>query len=153
MNAGASLPLRDIHEPVAPPWWPPAPGWWLVAGLVLAAVVVVAVVIWRRARESRALLRLFDEEVERATDPAARVAAISALLRRAARERDAQAAALQGGDWLAFLDRGAREPVFDGRLGQLLLEGGYRRNVPAADAEALQAAARRRFLELARGRR
>ncbi|NLC60179.1 MAG: DUF4381 family protein, partial [Gammaproteobacteria bacterium] len=91
MNAGASLPLRDIHEPVAPPWWPPAPGWWLVAGLVLAAVVVVAVVIWRRARESRALLRLFDEEVERATDPAARVAAISALLRRAARERDAQA--------------------------------------------------------------
>ena len=35
MNPGDSLPLRDIHLPVAPGWWPPAPGWWLLGGLVL----------------------------------------------------------------------------------------------------------------------
>lgn len=150
MSAAASLPLRDIHLPVAPAWWPPAPGWWLVAGVLLAVLAAVAAVIWRRVRRRRALLRLFDEEVAAAKDPAARVAAISALLRRAARERDPTAAALQGEDWLGFLDSDAPAPEFSGLPGRLLLEGGYRRDVQAGEVEALRAAARRRFVELAR---
>ena len=35
MLQAGELPLRDIHEPPAPPWWPPAPGWWIVLGIVL----------------------------------------------------------------------------------------------------------------------
>lgn len=153
MSAGATLPLRDIHLPVAPPWWPPAPGWWLLAGLLLAVLGVVAFVLWRRVQRRRALLRMFDEEVAAAVDPATRVAAISSLLRRAARERDPEAAALQGREWLAFLDRNAAEREFDGPTGQLLLEGGYRRDVHADEADALQTAARRRFIDLAGKRR
>ena len=29
------LPLRDVHEGVAPAWWPPAPGWWLLLGAIV----------------------------------------------------------------------------------------------------------------------
>lgn len=154
MSQGAPLPLKDIHVPVAPHWWPPAPGWWLLGGLALAALAVAAVVAWRRARRRRALLRLFDQHVSAATEPAARVAAISELLRRAARERDPAAAALQGKDWLAFLDRNAAAR-FAGPAGRLLLEDGYRRDadLDPAEVEALRAAARERFLQLAGGRR
>lgn len=153
MSQVAPLPLRDIHLPVEPHWWPPAPGWWLLGGLVLAALVAAAVLIGRRLRRRRALLRLFDQRVAAAAHPAARVAAISELLRRAARERDPAAAALQGEDWLAFLDRDAAEARFAGPAGRLLLEGGYRRDVDPAEVEALRAAARERFLQLAGRRR
>ena len=38
------LPLRDVHEGVAPAWWPPAPGWWLLLG----AIMIVATLLgWR----------------------------------------------------------------------------------------------------------
>ena len=90
MNPGDSLPLRDIHLPVAPGWWPPAPGWWLLGGLLLAMLAAGGVMAWRRARRRHALLRMFDQRVDAAADPAARVAAISELLRRAAREQEAR---------------------------------------------------------------
>lgn len=153
MSQGAPLPLRDIHLPVAPHWWPPAPGWWLLGGLVLVGLVVVAALAWRRMRRRLALLRMFDQRVDTAADPAARVAAISELLRRAARERDPAAAALQGGDWLAFLDRDAPLPGFDGAAGRLLLDAGYRRDVDPAEVEALRATARQRFVQLVGGQR
>ena len=153
MNPGASLPLRDIHLPVAPGWWPPAPGWWLLAGLLLVVLSVVGVMGWRRVRRRRALLRMFDQRVDAAADPAARVAAISELLRRAARQGDPAAAALQGEAWLAFLDRDAATPAFSGAAGRLLLEGGYRPEVGEDEADALRAAARPRYLQMAgRGR-
>lgn len=153
MNPGASLPLRDIHLPLAPGWWPPAPGWWLLGGLLLVALAAAGVMAWRRVRRRRALLRMFDQRVDAAADPASRVAAISELLRRAARERDPAAAALQGEDWLAFLDRDAATPAFAGPAGRLLLEGGYRRRVGEDEADALRAAARQRFLQMVGKRR
>ena len=153
MNPGDSLPLRDIHLPVAPGWWPPAPGWWWLGGLLLAVLAAGGVMAWRRARRRQALLRMFDQRVDAAGDPAARVAVISELLRRAAREREPAAAALQGEDWLAFLDRGAATPAFAGPAGRLLLEGGYRRQVGEDEADALRTAARQRFLQLAGRRR
>lgn len=152
MSAGA-ITLRDIHLPQPPGWWPPAPGWWLLAALVLAVAAIIAILLWRRIRRRRALRRLFDEGVAAAADGPARVAAISELLRRATREHDPAAAALQGGEWLAFLDRDAAAPAFDGELGRLLLEGGYRRQVDEDQLQALRTAARARFLKLAGARR
>jgi len=153
VSAGTAIPLRDIHLPQAPGWWPPAPGWWLLAAAVLVVVALAAFLLWRRARRRRAVRRLFDQRVAAAGSAPARIAAMSELLRRAALEHDRTAAGLEGAEWLAFLDRGARAPAFDGRLGQLLLDGGYRREVDEGDLDALRAAARARFLALAGGRR
>lgn len=147
-----ALVLRDIHPSVAPSWWPPAPGWWLVAAVGLLALA--GLLAWRlwRARRRRRLLALFDAEVDAATDPAARVAAMSALLRRAARRRDPDAVHLEGDAWLEFLDAGRQDPRFAGREGRLLLDGPFRPDVDAGDAAALQAVARARFLEWMDGR-
>lgn len=77
---------------------------------------------------------------------------MSELLRRAARQVDARADKLQGEDWLRFLD-GERGTDFTQGAGRLLLEGGFRRELPATDLVAARAVARARFLELMAGRR
>ncbi|TYT27510.1 DUF4381 family protein [Luteimonas viscosa] len=141
------LPLRDVHAPVAPPWWPPAPGWWIVgAGLL---VVVVALAWWslRRRHRRRAAERLFDEAVSSAPTLPARVAAMSELLRRAARRVDADAATRAGDDWLQLLDRGMPNAVFTDGPGALLRDGAFRADVDAEAVEALRMVARARFLE------
>ena len=103
---GATLVLRDIHQPPAPPLWPPAPGWWL---LVAALLLVIAAWAWfatRRRKRRRLVAALFDEALRTAPTPAEQVAAMSELLRRAARRRDPAADRLDGEAWLEFLDRG-----------------------------------------------
>ena len=147
-----SLVLRDIHQPPAPSWWPPAIGWWLLAAIVLLAIGAWAWRAWRRRRRQRELARVFDAGIAAATTPAARIAAASMLLRRAARLRDPAAAALQGEAWLAFLDANDAAPLFAGDEGALLLDGGFRPDVDAARADALVALARRRFLQWMAGR-
>ncbi|HVR81492.1 MAG TPA: DUF4381 family protein [Luteimonas sp.] len=141
------LVLRDIHQPPAPPWWPPAPGWWIVAALLLVAFAVVAWFAWRRRQRRRAIVRLFDDSVRDAGSPATQVAAMSELLRRAARRRDPAADRLDGEAWLQFLDRGAKQPLFTNGHGRLLLEGGFRRALGADEVAALLPRARARFLE------
>lgn len=141
------LPLRDIHEPPPPPWWPPAPGWWLVLGVVLLLAALFAAWRWRRALRRRRLARLFDGTVAAAPTPAQRIAAMSSLLRRAARTRDPAADTLDGEDWLRFLDAGLPQPAFVAGAGRLLLDGGYRPDVDGADVEALRLLARARFLD------
>lgn len=141
----ASLPLRDIHAAVAPPWWPPAPGWWgVLAGLLLLAL---AIAFWRarRRRRRNAVARLFDDALAHADSPAAQIAAMSTLLRRAARRRDPHADTLEGDDWLRFLDAGLKQPVFAAGAGGVLRDGGYRRDVTEAEVEGLRAAVRTRF--------
>lgn len=154
-----TLVLRDIHPPVAPPWWPPAPGWWMLAAALL--VVLAVFVLWlRRDRRRRVSIeRAFDEAVAAAGTPAARVATVSELLRRAARRREAQADRLQGDAWLGFLDGaaggpratstddGVRGPFSDGP-GRLLLDGGFRREVDETEVAALLPIARRRYRQL-----
>jgi len=160
MAAPASLVLRDIHATTAPSWWPPAPGWWIVIGVVIAMVAVLA---WWRTRVRRrrdAIAALFDREVDAAPTPPQQVAAMSELLRRAARTHDASADTLHGEDWLRHLDaataakRKRNAPARTGPLrndfsegpGRLLLDGGFRRDVKPSDVAALRALARQRFL-------
>jgi hypothetical protein len=146
-TADPSLVLRDIHSPPAPPLWPPAPGWWVLAALVLTAVLALAWRGWRRHRRRRAILRLFDDTLRQSPTPAARIAAMSLLLRRAALRRDPESGALDGDAWIAFLDRGSREPLFDDDDAQWLLEGGYRREADPAAVERLLPRVRARLLE------
>lgn len=153
MQASDGLALRDIHAAVSPPWWPPAPGWWMVAGAALACAAVAAWWWRRRRRRAAAIARLFDDAIERADTPAARIAAISELLRRAARRRDPAADRLHGPEWRVFLDRDAKQPLFAGDLGALLDEGPYRRAPDDGEVERLRAAARIRFVEWMGGKR
>lgn len=145
-TAPASLPLRDIHLPPAPSWWPPAPGWWVLAAAIAVVLAVVFAIHWRRQRRRRALQHLFDDTVAAARTPSARVAAMSELLRRAARRIDPSADSLGGDDWLRFLDRGSKTPMFQSRAGAVLLDGAFRRDVSDTDVEALRRLARERFL-------
>ena len=142
----ASLPLRDIHLPPAPSWWPPAPGWWGLAAALALVLVFALAIRWRRQRRRRALQRLFDDTIAAAPTPAARVAAMSGLLRRAARRIHPGADTLAGNDWLRFLDQSGRTPVFQSPSGKLLLDGAFRRDVSDADVDALRGIARERFL-------
>lgn len=140
------LVLRDVHVPPAPSLWPPAPGWWLVGGVVVALLLVAWWLRRRRRLRLQSWQRLFDETCARPS-PTARVAAMSELLRRAARRMDPEADRLEGRQWLEFLD-GSRPGQFTEAHGDLLLEGGYRREVDAGSVEALQRDARTRFLEM-----
>ncbi len=144
--AAATLILRDIHQPPAPAWWPPAPGWWIVAAIVLAAVALALALQARKRRRQRERAALFDEAVAAAATPDARVAAMSELLRRAARLHDPAADRLQGDDWLDFLDAGDPARPFSTGAGRLVLDGGFRRDVDAAEVDALRDVARVRFL-------
>lgn len=145
------LVLRDVHEGIAPAWWPLAPGWWLVLG---GLAIVAALVVWRttvKRRRRAAILRLFDDAVARAGTPSQQVAAMSELLRRAARRKDAAADTLEGEDWLRFLDEGMPQPVFSAGAGSLLLDGGFRADVGPHESDALRAVARQRYLRWMQG--
>ena len=140
------LPLKDVHPGLAPSWWPPAPGWWMVAAVL--ALVGVAMWWWMRRRRTRraSILRLFEGTVDAATSPAQQVAAMSDLLRRAARRKDPLADRLQGDDWLRFLDQGMTPQCFEHGPGALLREGAFRRDVDEGAARALRTVARQRYL-------
>jgi hypothetical protein len=147
MMQSETIPLRDIHQPPAPPWWPPAPGWWVVAGCVVLILVVAGLFAWRRHSRQRVLAQVFDTAVAAATTPSAKIAAMSELLRRAGRRIDPDADKLLGDDWLRFLDRGSKAPAFAAGAGAALRDGGYRRDVSELEVDALQQLARARFLE------
>ena len=146
---GSTLVLRDVHVPVSPSWWPLAPGWWLV--LAVVSLLIAGILAWWFAVRRRRLRwqRWFDaaDEAGSATE---QVAAMSERLRRAARRLDPTADRLEGEAWLRFLD-GKRGHAFSQGPGRLLLDGGYRREVPSAELAAAAAVARARFLELMAG--
>lgn len=145
----ATLVLRDVHVPASPSFWPPAPGWWVV--LAVVALSVVAVVVWRLAvrRRQRRWQEWFDAASD-AHSAADRLAAISERLRRAARRVDPVADRLEGEAWLQFLD-GRHGQSFSQGPGRVLLDGGYRRDVPLTELADATAVARTRFLELMAG--
>ena len=147
-----SLPdLKEVHEGIAPAWWPPAPGWWCVLATIVAIVALSAWRTKRRRDRHAAILRLFDETVAQAGTPSQQVAAMSELLRRAARRKDAKADTLEGEAWLRCLDEGMPQPVFSAGAGALLRDGGFRADVAADDVDALRVVARERYLRWMRG--
>lgn len=148
---GDALVLRDVHVPPAPSLWPPAPGWWLVIGVVALVLVFGAILLWRRRRRLRTWQRMFDE-ASLAPQPALQAAAISELLRRAARRVDAKADRLHGEEWLRFLD-GKQGTDFSRGPGRVLLDGGYRRELDERQLAQAKTAARARFLELMASKR
>ena len=117
-----------------------------MAALLLLAAVALHFQL-RRRRHRRAIGAIFDGAVDAAGSASAQVAAMSELLRRAARRRDAQADRLEGEAWLAFLDTGSKQALFAGEAGQLLLDGGYRRDVEPDRVVVLRTIARARFLD------
>ncbi|MBB5016089.1 DUF4381 domain-containing protein [Rehaibacterium terrae] len=145
-------PLRDIHLPPEPGLWPPAPGWWVLIALALIVIVALArraLRAWRRRRRRRALLAEFDTALATARDAAEEAAALSSLLRRAARLRDPAAAALAGEAWLRFLDGDDPRRAFSQGVGRALLEAPFRPSAGDWPREALRALVRDRLLTLA----
>ena len=144
---GDTLVLRDIHQPPAPGWWPPAPGWWIVAACLLAIAAVVAWMHWRRRQRRRAFAAMFDDAVAAAPTSPTRIAAMSELLRRAARRIESDADTLLDDDWLRFLDRGLKQPSFSAGAGSLLRDGAYRRDLSEHQVDALRQLTRERFID------
>lgn len=140
------LPLKDVHPGSAPSWWPPAPGWWMVAAALLVSGFAIRWWLRRQRRRRDAILQLFEDTVDAAGSPAQQVAAMSDLLRRAARRKDPLADRLQGDDWLRFLDQGMTPQCFEHGPGALLREGAFRRDVDEGAARALRTVARQRYL-------
>ena len=83
--------------------------------------------------------------------PVAQVAAMSELLRRAARRVDPRADRLEGDDWLRFLDAGLKRSQFLHGPGALLRDGAFRPAADPAAVEALRIVARQRYLDWMRG--
>lgn len=146
-----TLVLRDVHLPPAPSLWPPAPGWWWLSAAL--AVIAIALGWWQcsRRRRQHAIDAIFDAALAQAHTPAERIGACSELLRRAARRRRSDADRLDGEAWLQLLD--SRQARFSDGDGRLLVDGAYRRDVAAAQADAVVALARTRFRSLMGGRR
>lgn len=83
----------------------------------------------------------------RSGTPVERLAAMSALLRRAARQAHPGAERLQGKRWLEFLDGGQGQD-FSAGPGRLLLDGSFRPQADAGAVDAVTGLAHARFVEL-----
>lgn len=140
----ATLVLRDVQLGPAPGWWPPAPGWWLLALLLL--MVCTGLLLWQvsRWRRRRRWQQYFDAAMAAASEPLQQVQQASALLRRAALDAEAPEAALSGPGWEQWLRAGQRS--VDETALQVLVEGGFQRQLDAARAQAACQLARRCFV-------
>lgn len=120
-TAEQQLPLRDIHLPAEPGLWPPAPGWWLLATILLALLVWFSIRWYQRRqrqkqwRTMRQLWHNIQQDHQSHGDDSKLARDLSNLLRRFVRHqlKNPQAAGLSGEQWVVFLNKGLKEPVFD----------------------------------------
>ncbi|MGJ8609534.1 MAG: DUF4381 domain-containing protein [Octadecabacter sp.] len=94
--------LRDIRLPDQIGWWPLAYGWWLAFALVCVAFLVGLIYTARRKQSARTRA-LRELALLRTDDPQGFATAVSMLLRRVARRKDALAAQLSGSGWADHL--------------------------------------------------
>jgi hypothetical protein len=143
--------LRDIQLPPEPGLWPWPPGVWLLVFVALLALLWLVRRALRAARRRRRLQswRAAMQAIleDRAAAPIERVAAASELLRRAMREHNPAAAALEGAQWRARLGALALLPEPDRGL-DLLVEGPWRARLDEADAQLALARASERLQRL-----
>ncbi len=150
------IPLRDLHLPAEIGWWPLAPGWW---GLIAVTACIFAWYAWKafkrwQANRARRIalreLAYIAQRFDQTGDAVGLARELSELLRRAllAYAPRHVVAGLTGERWLAWLDRGLDEPVFERGDGRLIGELPYRdphRLDAAAETAALIDAVRLRL--------
>lgn len=137
------IPLRDLHLPAEIGWWPLAPGWWVLISIATAVALWYAwkgFLRWRANRARRIALRelaYISQRFDQTGDAVGLAKELSELLRRAllAYAPRHVVAGLTGERWLAWLDRGLDEPVFERGDGRWIGELPYR-DPSQLDAEA-----------------
>lgn len=135
----ADLPLRDIHIPEAISWWPPAVGWWLILVLVPLLLGILYWLYQRLTRKTalktaRKLLKALKNDPS--LDDLAKIAQLSALLRRVAISTDtrSQVAGLTGQHWLRYLDGSVKGTPFSEGPGRVFLDAHYQKSAPSEPA-------------------
>ena len=120
-SPSSSIPLEnlhDIHLPAPIGWWPPAPGWWILSALIIIGTIALGFWLMRRARQRRyhkfALIQLhaLHQIWQEQHDDIAFAQATNRLLKQTALAAfpATNVAALNGADWLDWLDRKLRKP-------------------------------------------
>lgn len=112
--------LRDIHLPAPINWWPPAPGWWILAAIIIGVAIALSMWLWRRAHKRRyrkialAQLENLYQHWQQQRDDIAFAQSTNQLLKQTALVAFPanNVAALNGAEWLDFLDRQLRKPRF-----------------------------------------
>ena len=146
-----TLQLRDIKLPPEPGYWPLAPGWWVLIGLGVVLLGVVLWLAWRRYRryqqfkhDSTELGRVHHSYLSHKNQHQL-ASEVSDLLRRFVRFRMRQGskAALQGNQWLEFLNESAAGTDFSSAA-KALIEGPFDPQVQY-DADRLITAVRAYF--------
>lgn len=128
--------LKDIQIPQSIGVWPLAGGWWIL--IIIASVMSLCLFwwVWQRYRRNRAkkralvLLNQFKRSQTYRNDAAATASYLSALLRRVAIAYYPrhEVAGLSGNQWLEFLDKHAKKPLF-APIRELLITLPYQREV------------------------
>ena len=125
-----SLPLKDIHLPVAIGWWPPAPGWWfaLVFLVLLLALLVYSYKRLTRKTAVKSAKKILKTIRQQSENNSKTLTDLSALLRRVAISTDArnEVASLQGQAWLSYLDRSLPGQPFTQGVGRCLADAHFR---------------------------
>jgi hypothetical protein len=136
------LDLKDIHEPIAVGDWPPAMGWWILA-ITIPLLIMLAIWIYKRLSRKTALKTakklLVELKQDTTRDNSAMLGELSVLFRRVAlsvapREK---VAGLTGSQWLTYLDSSVKNKPFSEGIGQLLVNGPYRKT-PVTELELSQ---------------
>ena len=123
--------LHDIVEPPAIDAWPPAAGFWFVAALLLVWLAALAWGGWSRYRRDgyrrQALAQLHRLSKQPGDDALPELAELLKRTALAAYPRE-QVAALNGDDWLRFLDCSAATNAFANGPAKRLASISYHRN-------------------------
>jgi len=133
MDPGSLKHLHDIVVPAPTPWLPPAPGWYALGFSLLLLLLWFSVKrfqIWQGNRYRREALHVLSSIENDLTDSARYPQSLPQLPELVKRTAIAaygriQVAALNGNEWLTFLDNTGATDIFSAGPGKILLECSY----------------------------